>query len=358
MSDRLYVGTRKGLFVYRRGGDGTWSVETKSFIGDPVTMVFPDRRDGTLYAALDLGHFGPKLHRSEDAAASWQEVSIPQYPKPDVEGEEAKALKMIWCLEAAVGDGALWAGTVPGGLFRSDDRGESWTLNEPLWDDPSRTNWFGGGFDDPGIHSIAVDPEDRRRLVLGISCGGLWISEDDGRSWRASTEGMYAEYMPPERREDPDIQDPHRVMQCAGAPDTFWVQHHNGAFRSTDRGASWTEIHPPPSKFGFALAVHPRDPKTAWLVPLVKDECRVPVDGKVVVARTRDGGESFEQLVNGLPQADAYDCIYRHALEVDKTGDTLAMGSTTGSLWMSRNQGDSFKTLSKHLPPIYCVRFG
>lgn len=358
MRDRLLVGTRKGLFVFDRGGNASgakWEQRSASFVGDPVTMVLSDPRDGTLYAALDLGHYGPKLHRSEDEGVSWAEIGVPEYPK----GSD-KALKIIWCLEGAGADrpGSLWAGTVPGGLFRSDDRGESWKLDVGLWENPEREKWFGGGFDDPGIHSVCVDPNDSRRIVLGVSCGGVWISEDEGASWTCSTAGMYAEYMPPERREDGSIQDPHRIVQCRSAADVLWAQHHNGVFRSTNKGASWEEVTPPPSKFGFAAAIHPVDPNTAWLVPLVKDECRVPVDGKVVVTRTRDGGQSFDVLCNGLPQANAYDVVFRHGFDIDASGDVLAMGSTTGSLWLTADQGDSWKTLSKHLPPIYCVRFG
>ena len=359
MRDRLLVGTRKGLFVFVRPGVrdavGKWEQKSSSFVGDPVTMVLSDSRDDAIYAALDLGHFGPKLHRSEDDGASWTEVGVPEYPK----GSD-KALKIIWCLESAGKDrpSSLWAGTVPGGLFRSDDRGESWKLDVGLWEKPERENWFGGGYDDPGIHSICVDPNNSRRIVLGVSCGGVWITDDEGESWTCSTEGMYAEYMPPERREDGSIQDPHRIVQCPAATDIFWAQHHNGVFRSTNQGVSWQELHPPPSKFGFAAVVHPEDPKTAWLVPLVKDECRVPVDGKVVVARTRDGGESFEILRNGLPQENAYDVVFRYGLDIDASGEVLAMGSTTGSLWLTEDQGDSWRTLSKHLPPIYCLRFG
>ena len=112
-----------------------------------------------------------------------------------------------------------------------------------------------------------------------------------------------------------------------------------------------------PSVFGFGVAVHPREPDTAWFVPAVKDECRVPVDGKVVAARTRDGGKSFEVLREGLPQEHAYDLVYRHALDIDESGDRLAFGSTTGGLWVTENQGDSWTAISTHLPPIYAVRF-
>ena len=169
---------------------------------------------------------------------------------------------------------------------------------------------------------------------------------------------MFAEYVPPDLREAATAQDPHRLAQCQASPEVFWVQHHNAVFRSTDGTASWVEIADrPPSVFGFPVAAHPHDPDTAWFTPAVEDGCRVPVDGQFVVARTRDGGASFELLREGLPQVNAYDLVYRHGLAVDETGDCLAMGSTTGGLWVSENQGDSWQCLSTHLPPIDCVRF-
>ena len=112
-----------------------------------------------------------------------------------------------------------------------------------------------------------------------------------------------------------------------------------------------------PSVFGFAVAVHPRDPDTAWFVPATKDEKRIPVTGKVVVNRTTDGGKNFKTLTKGLPQQHAYDLVFRHALDIDETGERLAFGSTTGSLWISEDGGDSWQTISNHLPPVYTVRF-
>ncbi len=358
-SDLIHVATRKGLFtIERRDEAGDWAVARTAFLGDAVTMVLHDRRDGALYAALNLGHFGPKLHRSEDDGASWDEVQVPAYPP---EGDDAGAsLEQVWELVPGGTDqpGLLWAGTIPGGLFLSRDRGESWELNRPLWERPERVRWFGGGYDQPGIHSIVVDPRDSARVGVGVSCGGFWVSEDGGQSWECRTRGMYAAYMPPERREAPEIQDPHRVAHCANSPDVLWVQHHNGVFRSTDAGRNWTEIESiRPSSFGFAVVVHPSEPGSAWFVPGVKDECRIPVDAKLVVARTRDGGQTFEVLTDGLPQHHAYDLVYRHALDIDASGDRLVMGSTTGSLWVSEDQGDHWHAVSHHLPPVYCTRF-
>ncbi len=135
------------------------------------------------------------------------------------------------------------------------------------------------------------------------------------------------------------------------------MQHHNGVFRSTDAAKTWQSIKIDVSVFGFATVVHPEDPNTAWFVPGVKDEMRIPVDAKVVVTRTRDGGKTFDVLREGLPQEHAYDLAFRHGMDIDASGDRLAFGSTTGSLWTSDNQGDSWQQFSAHLPPVYCVRF-
>jgi len=351
---KLYVGTKKGLFVVTAGGIGK-----PHFLGDPVSMVLPDRRDGTLYAALNLGHFGVKLRRSADGGASWEEVAAPEYPPQPADSKDKTPWKLVqlWSLES--GNDCLWAGTIPGGLFQSKDRGASWKLVESLWNRPERAEWAGGGYDHPGIHSIAIDPRDARCITVAISTGGAWQTRDGGESWAIAAQGMYAEYMPPEQKFDQNVQDIHRLVQCSARPDVMWAQHHNGVFRSTDGAKSWQDVTAiQPAKFGFAVAVHPKNPDVAWFVPAVKDECRVPVDAKLVVARTRDGGRSFQVLRKGLPQEHAYDLVYRHGLDVDETGNRLAFGSTTGGLWLSEDQGDSWRCLSTQLPPIHCVRFG
>ena len=369
MSTRCHVATRKGLFTLDRGASG-WSITRASFLGDNCTLVMHDPRTGDLIATLNHGHFGIKLHRSRDGGESWQEIATPKYPEkpadyvPKSTPAEGKlpewSLKLVWALAPGGADqpGVVWCGTLPGGLFKSEDSGDSWELNRPLWDDPRREEWFGGGADQPGIHSICVDPRDPQHVRIAISCGGVWITRDGGQTWNITGDGMRAEFMPPERQFDPNIQDPHMMVQCPANPDVFWVQHHNGIFRSTDTAQTWTEVTGvSPSGFGFAVAVHPADPDTAWFVPAIKDEKRYPDSGKVVVNRTRDGGKTFETLTNGLPQQHAYDLVYRHSLDIDESGNCLAFGSTTGSLWMTEDGGDSWQTLSTNLPPIYAVRF-
>lgn len=368
MSDRLLVGTRKGLADVGRGANGSWAVHSLDFQGDPVTAVVRDSRDGATYASFDHGHFGVKLHRRESDDAPWIEIATPTYP-PKPEGLDEREpmgqkpvpwnTELAWIIEPGHPDdpGVIWCGTIPGGLFRSDDRGESWAINESLWNHETRPKWFGGGFDFGGIHSISIDPRSSKTFVVGVSIGGSWRTDDGGSTWTPGM-GMRAGFMPESEVMKPENQDPHRIVRCAAEPEVMWVQHHCGMYRSVDGGLTFTEIRDvAPSTFGFAVAAHPTDPNTAWFVPAISDERRIPVDGRLVVTRTRDGGASFEQVGAGLPSEHAYDLVYRHGLGVDSTGDRLAMGSTTGSLWISEDGGDTMTQVSANLPPIACVTF-
>jgi hypothetical protein len=367
MSDTLLVSTRKGLFTLARKGSA-WEIAGVDFLGDNVTLTLTDPRDGTRYAALDHGHFGVKLHRAR-AGGGFEEIAAPVYP-PKPEGHEELdfwgrplnwTTARIWALAAGGADepGVIWCGTLPGGLFRSADHGQSWEIMRSLWEHPLRRKWNGGGADLPGIHSICVDPRNSKRVWVAVSTGGIWFTEDAGLSWTLRGDGMRAEYMPPEQAHDPISQDVHCLVQCAAAPQRMWVQHHNGIFVSSDEAKTFSEIKGvEPSVFGFPVAVHPREPDTAWFVPEMKDERRIPRDGSMAVTRTRDGGKTFEALRKGLPQTHAYDVIYRHALALDDDGERLAFGSTTGGLWVSENQGDAWSCVSHTLPPVYAVRFG
>lgn len=353
MAERMLVATRKGLITLARNGE--WSLLRTDFAGIPVTATLYDHRDSAIYAVLKHGHFGTKLHRSDDDGKTWIELPAPAFPA-DAAG--APALFQLWTIETGGADqkGRLWAGALPAGLFVSDDRGENWRQVSALWNVPEREKWFGGGYDDAGIHSISPDPRDPDCVVVAISCGGVWDTRDAGAHWMLQGEGLIAAYMPPELAGQKETQDPHRVVRCAAAPDVMWMQHHCGIFRSADAGVSWTPIKPPGDDFGFAVAAHPRESGTAWFVPAIKDEMRVPRDGALAVTRTKDGGKTWQSFRDGLPQKDAYDMIYRHGLDVDETGNRLAMGSTTGSLWVSENGGEGWQLLNAHLPPIYAVR--
>ena len=366
---RIWLATRKGIFSVEPK-NGRWQIATASFLGDNASLLLPDPRDRSIYVALGHGHFGVKMHRSTDLGKSWSPIAAPKYPEypagrePEVQRHVRQAdpwnTELIWSIEPGGHDqpGTLWAGTVPGGLFRSDDHGSSWQISSTLWEHPTRKTWFGGGLDYPGIHSICVHPKNSNHVTIGISTAGVWHTPDGGKSWELRGKGLRAEYMPPDQQYEPSSRTqsigrlPRQIPMPCGSNTTTESLH------PAIGGSNWREIKDvSPSTFGFAVVVHPRDGKTAWFVPEIKDEKRIPRDGKVVVTRTRDGGKSFETLHRGLPQDHAYDIVFRHCLDIDPTGNKLVMASTTGSVWISEDQGDSWQTLSAHLPPVYCARF-
>lgn len=370
MAPKILVATRKGLFTLGKNGavGASWKIERSDFLSSNVSMVLHDKRSGKLHAALDHGHFGVKMHRAEGPGAEWIETPAPMYP-PKPEGLDERDMwdrpipwntVRVWALETGGNDqpGVLWCGTLPGGVFRSEDDGATWQILESLWRHPLRPFWMGGGADLPGVHTILVDPRDSKIVRLAVSSGGVWITRDNGATWNSIGQGMWQDHAPEEHKHNPNGQDAHRMAQCPGSPDRLWIQHHNGIFRSDDGAENWREIeNVKPSSFGFAVAVHPNDGNTAWFVPGIKDEQRIPVDGKFVVTRTRDGGKTFETLTNGLPTNPAYDLVFRHGMDLSASGNDLVVGSSTGGLWVSEDQGDTWSEAACRLPPVHAVRW-
>jgi photosystem II stability/assembly factor-like uncharacterized protein len=264
----------------------------------------------------------------------------------------------LWTIVPGGADqpGRLYIGSEPGGLFQSDDNGETFSLVEGLWNHPSRRkNWFGGGRDQAGTCCIVVDPRDSNHLFAGVSVGGVYESTDGGQTWAGRNQGLRADYLP-----DPYSEyghDPHFLVASPSNPDVLWQQNHCGVFRSTNRGLSWADISQKdgPVNFGFPIAVDPHDEATAWVVPGISDDQRMAVDGALCVGRTEDGGKTWTELRTGLPQQNCYDIVFRHALDID--GETLIFGTTTGNLFLSENRGDTWRSLGSYFPPIYSVRF-
>ncbi len=390
MSDRLLLGTRKGTLLLERRA-GQWRAGPIAHAGVSVSYAAADPRDGTLWAALDHGHWGPKLSRSRDGGATWEDAPSIKYPEgarfvaqqlPDPDAEtgkrpayEAATLLKIWVL--AFGGpsepGTMYAGTIPGGLFRSRDGGETWALDRPLWNHESRggdlfageathENQWGGtpaaiayGTFAPGIHSIVVDPRDPDHLYVAVSSAGVLETTDGGETWRGRNHGMTMDFLP-----NPEAawgHDPHFVAACPGQPAHLWQQNHCGVFYSADGARTWRKVSQPEIAvhFGFPVAVDSEDGQRAWVVPGRGDDARMAVGGGLFVARTEDGGETWQAFREGLPQRDAYDLTYRHALDV--AGDRLCFGTTTGNVYLSEDRGETWRCLGNNFPPVHSVRF-
>jgi photosystem II stability/assembly factor-like uncharacterized protein len=394
VSDIILLGTRKGTVIFERSNAG-WRPRPIAHAGIPVCYAARDPRDGTLWSSLDHGHWGPKLSRSRDGGVSWEDLSSVKYPAgaryisqylptPDFDPEAPKAqpkytdatVYKIWNIAFGNPDqpGRLYAGTIPGGLFVSDDGGDTWELNRPLWNHESRggdlfageatseTRWSGTpasadyGVFEPGIHSILVDPRDSDHIHIAASSAGVIETRDGGETWTGRNRGMRIDYLP-----NPEAEwghDPHFVTSCATNPDQLWQQNHFGVYYSEDGAQSWTKVSVADVgvHFGFPIAVDENDGTTAWVVPARGDSQRMAIDGGLAVARTSDGGQSWRSFRAGLPQENAYDIVLRHGLDV--SGDCVCFGSTTGNVYLSENRGESWQSLGHNFPPVYSVRFG
>lgn len=358
MQSTLLLGTRKG-FIACQHRNNRWEVENVSFPGAPVSIAYGDPRTGTWWAALDYGHWGVKLHRSNDRGKSWEEIAAPAYP----EGEEIRdgvpaATRYIWAMAhgGTKYPSRLWIGTDPGGLFVSEDDGNTYNLVESLWKHPTRKGgWFGGGRDEPGIHSILLDPNNQDRIHIGISCAGVFESADAGKTWAIRNNGLKAEFLP-----DPTAEtghDPHLLIASPTNHEVMWQQNHCGIFRSIDGGKTWYEIGQKgtTAHFGFAIAAADDNAEQAWVAPAHSDENRTAINGALCICRTDDGGKTWKELRNGLPQENCFDIVYRHALAV--SGDAVAFGTTTGNIFFSPDRGEHWESISNYFPMIHSVQF-
>jgi len=394
MAKMIILGTRKGLVVIDKS-NGKWRPRPIAHEGVPICFALRDPRNGTLWASLDHGHWGPKLSRSKDDGKSWQDLTSLKYPKgarhitqylptpdfdptaPTGKPEYSNAVVYkIWNLAFAHDSqpGRIYAGTIPGGLFISDDGGDTWELNRSLWNHDSRggdlfdaeassENRWGGtpasvdyGVFEPGIHSIIVDPKNAKHLYVAVSSAGVIETNDGGESWHGCNKGMLMDYLP-----NPAAEwghDPHFVTGCRAQPQHLWQQNHCGIFYSDNGAQQWKKVSHPDLgvHFGFPIAVDSSDGRSAWVVPARADSKRMALQGGVAVARTSNGGESWDLLRKGLPQENAYDIVLRHAL--DYSDNCLCFASTTGNVYLSEDRGDSWQCLANNMPPVYSVRFG
>jgi len=353
----VLVGTSKGLFTLTSGAErADWSLAGPSFPGEEIYSAVVDTRGGRnrLLVGATSNHWGPSVYRSDDLGASWEEPSAGTLAFPS---ETGAAVARVWQLQPAADaqPGVVYAGVEPAALFRSDDGGESFALDQGLWDHPHRPQWNpgGGGL---CLHTVLPDPAGGTRLAVAVSAAGFYRTLD-GHTWEAANVGIRAPFLP---EPTPEFgQCVHKVDRHPSAPDTLFLQHHWGVYRSDDFGGRWDEVGAAdlPSTFGFPVVADPHRPGTAYVLPLTSDSFRVVPEGRLRVYRTTDGGASWTALSEGLPQENAYLSVLRDGFGADTLDPTgLYFGTRTGDVFGSADGGESWRELARHLPPVLCVK--
>src|SRR5689334_12295124 len=357
MSDTIVlVGTRKGLWIGRSDERRTsWLWEGPHFDVQEVYSCMIDTRGERprLLAGASSSWLGPQVWRSDDLGQTWQETPGGAVRFPD--GADASVAR-VWQLQPGVDADVVYAGTEPGAVFRSDDRGETFRLEQALWDHPHRHQW-NAGYGGQAFHTVLPHPTDARSVTVALSTGGVYQTADGGASWSPRNQGIRAEFLP-EGEQFPEFgQCVHKVARHPSRPERLFAQNHGGVYRSDDHGQSWEYIAEGlPSDFGFPVVVHPHEPDTVYVFPLDGAGGRHPIDGKATVWRSSDAGKSWDPLTSGLPE-DFYVAVMRDAMCTDGHQSAgLYFGARNGSVWASSDAGESWTEIAANLPDVMVVR--
>lgn len=355
----LMVGTRKGLWM----GTSDESREQWSWTGPHFNMeevyscMIDTRRDTPrLLVGAASSWIGPQIGRSDDLGATWESGADGAIRFP--EGTDA-SVERVWQLQPGVGDDVVWAGTEPGAVFRSDDRGETFRLERALWDHPHRKEWA-AGYGGQAFHTLLPHPTDADSVTVAISTGGVYQTTDGGDSWEPRNKGIRADFLPEDQRYPEFGQCVHKVARHPSRPERLFAQNHGGVYRSDDEGVSWVSIAEGlPADFGFPVVVHPHEPETVHVFPLSGAEGRYPTDGRARVWRSKDAGETWEALGDGtLPDAFFVGVMRDGMCMDDHESAGIYVGARNGSAWGSFDAGATWKELVRDLPDVMVVRAG
>ena len=367
-SPSLLIATRKGLWIIDGDPERTsWKLVGPHFLGHIVHHAVLDPRDGTtLLVAARTGHLGHAVMRSMDRGLTWIESKQP--PVFDPAHDTRSVDHVFWLTPGHASEPGVWyAGTSPHGLFRSDDSGDTWAGVDGFNHHPKRKEWCGGDKDGtpdgPKVHSVIVDPRDADHLYISMSSGGTFESTDKGVNWLPLNKGVLVTFGP---ESYPEFgQDPHCVRMHPLQPDRLYQQNHCGMFRIDRPSDQWIDIGQGMPKdvgnIGFPMTLHPRRIDTAWVLPMDGSDVwpRTAPSGKPAVYRTDDGGSTWRRQDNGFPREQAWWTVKRQAMTSDGCVDSdrlgLYFGTTSGEIWGSVDEGDSWQCLARSLPHIYAV---
>jgi serine/threonine protein kinase/photosystem II stability/assembly factor-like uncharacterized protein len=352
----LLLGTIKGAFILRSNAQrNRWEVGGPYFHGHAVYSLAYDARAGRRRIwASSSSYWGTLLRSSDDFGKSW---TNPQQAPVRFPTDTGMSLKNIW--QITIGPpqepDVLYCGVEPAALFESHDAGETWSLVRGLFDHPHRPRWVpgNGGL---ALHSILLDPVNPRRMYVAISSGGVYRTDDGGHSWTAQNRGVRTVFLPDKYPEFGQCV--HKIAMHPSRPERLFLQNHWGVYRTDDFGDNWTDIaNGIPSDFGFPVVVHPQKPDWVYIVPVESDQFRCACDGRLRVYRSRNAGGSWEPLMRGLPQKGAYETVLRDAMTTDSLDPAgLYLGTRSGQLFGSRDEGKTWHKILDGLPSIACVR--
>jgi serine/threonine protein kinase len=351
----LLVGTTKGAFFLRSSNQRSrWEVAGPYFHGHAVYALAFDRRDGRHRLWASTSNFwGTFLRSSDDFGRTWTtplEASL-RFPT-----DSGTSLVNIWQILLDRHDNqVMYCGVEPAALFESRSSGDTWSLIRGLFDHPHRPRWMpgNGGL---ALHTIVQDPVNPQRMYVAISAGGVYRTDDGGRTWNACNRGIRVVFQP---EKYPEFgQCVHKIVLHPARPERLFLQNHWGLYRSDDGADSWQDIAGGvPSDFGFAMVMHPHDADCVYIVPVESDEFRCTPDGRLRVYRTRNAGASWEPLARGLPQNGAYETVLRDAMSADALDPVgLYFGTRSGHIYGSSDEGKTWKQILAGLPPVVCVK--
>jgi len=346
------VGTRKGAFVLTSDdGRKTWKGSGPHLKGNEILHMAYDRRSGTMFAAVNSGHWGPTVAQSEDLGRNWTASKTPpKFPK-----ESGLSVKKVWHIRPGSEEepGVVYAGVDPACLFKSDDGGRTWRVNEAMMNHSTRKKWQPGA-GGMCLHTILPDERDPEKMHIAISAVGTLFTGDGGRSWKFQNKNVLADFLPD--KYPVYGQCVHKLAVNPSRPNVIFQQNHCGVYRSDDAGESWKDIRNNlPSRFGFPVAVDANEPKRAYVAPLEGDFSRIPPKGHFAVWGTDNVGQEWFKLDTGLP-AESYFVVLRDGMVADQEDPCgIYFGTTTGQLYASRDQGERWERVADTFPPILSV---